>query len=502
MTAGALLVAGTTSDAGKSVVTAGLCRWLARQGVKVAPFKAQNMSLNSTVTADGAEIGRAQAMQAAAAGIAPEAAMNPVLLKPGSDRTSQVVVLGKPWADVSATSYRQHKAELLEVSLACLADLRSRYDVVVCEGAGSPAEINLRATDIANMGLARAARLPVVVVGDINPGGVFAALFGTVALLSEQDQALVAGFVVNKFRGDVALLEPGLEMLRSLTGRPVLGVLPWTEGLELDVEDSLGLSAPVAPLPAVGPDVLRVSVVRLPRLSNWTDVDALRSEPGVLVRFATTPEELADADLVVLPGTRATVADLGWLRERRLDVELARRAAAGRPVLGICGGYQMLGRSILDDVESRAGAIDGLGLLPVRTVFGADKVLGRPAGSYGGHPVTTAYEIHHGRIAVDDGEPMFSPREGCRVGAVRGTVWHGALESDGVRRALLGEVAAETGRDWAPGTVSFEAVRQARLDALGDLVADHLDTDAVLRLLEHGAPGGLPFVPPGAPQPA
>ena len=231
MTPGALLVAGTTSDAGKSVLTAGLCRWLSRQGVKVAPFKAQNMSLNSAVTADGAEIGRAQAMQAAAAGVPPEAAMNPVLLKPGSDRTSQVVVLGKPYANVSALSYRDHKAALLEVSLQCLADLRSRYDVVICEGAGSPAEINLRATDIANMGLARAAQLPVLIVGDINPGGVFAALFGTLALLSPQDQALVAGFVINKFRGDVALLRPGLRQLEQLTGRPTYGVLPWAEGL-------------------------------------------------------------------------------------------------------------------------------------------------------------------------------------------------------------------------------------------------------------------------------
>ena len=499
MTGGALLVAGTTSDAGKSVLTAGLCRWLAREGVRVAPFKAQNMSLNSAVTADGAEIGRAQAMQAAAAYVAPEAAMNPVLLKPGGDQTSQVVVLGKPWADVSAMSYRAHKAELLEISLQCLADLRARYDVVVCEGAGSPAEINLRATDIANMGLARAADLPVLVVGDINPGGVFAALFGTLALLSPEDQALVCGFVVNKFRGDVALLEPGLTMLERLTGRRTYGVLPWTEGLELDVEDSLGLSVAVAPVPSVGGDVLRVSVVRLPRLSNWTDVDALRGEPGVLVRFATTAEELADADLVLVPGTRATVADLAWLRSRGLDTVLARRAAEGRPVLGICGGYQLLGTSIDDRVESRAGTVAGLGLLPVRTVFGADKVLARPVGSYGPHPVTTAYEIHHGRITVEGGTELFAPGEGCRVGAVSGTVWHGALESDGARRALLAEVAAATGRDWRPGTVAFEDVRQARLDALGDLVAEHLDTSAVRALLERGAPPGLPFVPPGAP---
>jgi adenosylcobyric acid synthase len=490
---GALLVAGTTSDAGKSVLTAGLCRWLAREGVSVAPFKAQNMSLNSAVTADGAEIGRAQAMQAAAAGVEPEAAMNPVLLKPGSDHSSQVVVLGRPYADVSAVSYRDHKATLLEVALDCLADLRRRFDVVICEGAGSPAEINLRATDIANMGLARAANLPVLVVGDINPGGVFAGLFGTLALLSPEDQALVAGFVVNKFRGDVSLLTPGLAMLERLTGRPTYGVLPWADGLELDVEDSLGLTAPVAALPPVGRDVLRVSVVRLPRLSNWTDLDALRSEPGVLVRYATMPEELADADLVVLPGTRQTVADLAWLRDRGLDVALARREG---PVLGICGGYQMLGTAIDDEVESGAGTVPGLGLLPVRTAFGADKVLARPTGSWQGEPVTTGYEIHHGRITPYGGEVFL---DGVRVGQVFGTVWHGALESDGFRRAFLREVAVATGRAWEPGERSFEEVRQARLDVLGDLVADHLDTGAVLRLLREGAPAGLPFVPPGAP---
>ncbi len=496
---GALLVAGTTSDAGKSVLTAGLCRWLARQDVRVAPFKAQNMSLNSTVTADGAEIGRAQAMQAAAAGVAPEAAMNPVLLKPGSDRTSQVVVRGRPWADVSAMSYRQHKAALLDIALECLADLRSRYDVVVCEGAGSPTEINLRATDIANMGLARAAKLPVVVVGDIDRGGVFASLFGTLALLEADDQALVAGFVINKFRGDDALLAPGLRMLQQLTGRPMLGVLPWIPGLQLDAEDSLDIDAPVTPLPPVGAEVLRVSVVRFPRMSNWTDVDALASEPGVLVRFATTPAELADADLVVLPGTRATVNDLAWLRDRGMEPTLRERVAAGRPMLGICGGYQMLGRTIDDEIESSAGGVAGLGFLPVHTVFAREKTLTRPQGSYRGCAVTTAYEIHHGVVTADGGEAVFEPGEGCRTGSVTGTVWHGALESDGMRRAYLAEVADAMGRRWLPGTTSFEDVRQARLDALGDLVADHLDTDAVLRLLENGPPAGLPFVPPGAP---
>ncbi|MEV7177898.1 cobyric acid synthase [Kitasatospora sp. NPDC093679] len=495
----ALLVAGTTSDAGKSVVTAGICRWLARQGVRVAPFKAQNMSLNSFVTADGAEIGRAQAMQAQAAGVAPEAAMNPVLLKPGADGRSQVVLLGRPVAEVGALDYRERKPVLLERALECLADLRSRYEVVVCEGAGSPAEINLRDRDIANMGLATAANLPVVVVGDIDRGGVFAAMYGTLALLSAQDQALVAGWFVNKFRGDARLLAPGLEMLRELTGRPVLGTLPMLSGLWLDAEDSLDLSTAVENRPTAAPhgaEVLRVAVVRLPRLSNFTDVDALAQEPGVLVRWATRPEELADADLVVLPGTRATVADLDWLRGRGLDTALQARAAAGLPVLGVCGGYQMLSREIVDAVESKAGAVEGLGLLPTRVEFGVEKVLGRPVGEAYGERVE-GYEIHHGVVAVEGGEAFL---DGCRVGAVWGTTWHGALENDGFRRALLREVAAAAGRAFVPAPdTSFAAAREERLDRLGDLIEEHADTDALWKLIEGGAPQGLPFVPPGAP---
>lgn len=493
---GALLVAGTTSDAGKSVVTAGICRWLVRQGVSVAPFKAQNMSNNSGVTADGAEIGRAQVFQAAAARVEPEAAMNPVLLKPGGENSSQVVVLGRAVTDVTAMSYRGLKAQLFEQVLASLADLRSRFDVVVCEGAGSPTEINLRDTDIANMGLATAAGLPVVVVGDIDRGGLFPALYGTVALMPPADQALVAGFLVNKFRGDTRLLAPGLDTLQQLTGRPTLGVLPWLPGLWLDVEDSLDLDGDRGPaLPPVGEDVLRVSVVRLPRLSNFTDLDALAAEPGVLVRYATNPAELADADLVVLPGTRSTVSDLAWLRERGLDAALARRAAEGRPVLGICGGHQMLARTITDDVESRSGTVAGLGLLPTDVVFAREKTLGRPAGSWRGHPVT-AYEIHHGVVTADAGEPFL---DGVRVGAVSGTTWHGALENDDFRRAFLAEVATTTGRRFtAAADTDFAAVREARLDALGDLVESHADTDALWRLIEGGAPAGLPMLPPGA----
>jgi len=494
--AGALLVAGTTSDAGKSVVAAGLCRWLSRQGVRVAPFKAQNMSLNSFVTRDGAEIGRAQAMQAAAAGIEPDPRMNPVLLKPGSDRRSQVVVLGSPVGEVDAVEYREHAPRLLHLALDSLAQLRREYDVVICEGAGSPAEINLRATDIANMGLARAADLPVIVVGDIDRGGVFAALHGTVALLEPADQALIAGFVINKFRGALELLEPGLRMLRELTGRDTFGALPWTNGLWLDAEDSLALDGgrPGAAGPPAGADVLRVGVVRLPRISNFTDIDALAAEPGVLVRFAATPVELADADLVVLPGSRATVADLAWLREHGIDEMIAARAAKGLPVLGICGGYQMLGREIDDEVESGAGLVPGLGLLPSRVVFGEKKRLGRPAGSAYGTDVT-GYEIHHGIATVQPGAEPFL--DGCRAGAVWGTSWHGTLENDAFRRAFLTEVAALAGRDFTVATgTDFAAVREARLDVLGDLIAGHLDTAAIGRLIREGPPPGLPVIPP------
>jgi adenosylcobyric acid synthase len=510
---GTLLVAGTGSDAGKSVLVAGLCRWLARQGVKVAPFKAQNMSLNSFVTMDGAEIGRAQAMQAAAAGVEPVADMNPVLLKPGSDRRSQVVVLGHPEAEADAVGYRAHAPRLRQVALDSLTRLRDAYDVVICEGAGSPAEINLRETDVANMGLARAAGLPVIVTGDIDRGGVFAAMYGTLALLSPEDQALICGFVINKFRGAPELLDSGLVMLRQLTGRPVYGVLPWQEGLWLDTEDSLSL-ATHTPSPTSAPahkrsttldrsgqpgsfgikDFLRIAVVRLPRISNFTDVDALAAEPGVLVRFAASPADLADADLVVLPGSRATVSDLAWLRDRGLAAAVTERARAGRPVLGICGGYQMLAGRIEDEVESRRGVVDGLGLLPVRVRFGAEKILGRPRGSALGAPVA-GYEIHHGVAEVTDpaGEGSEPFLDGCRRGPVWGTSWHGALENDEFRRAFLAEVAALAGRDFtpAPGT-SFAAVREARLDLLADLVAAHLDTAALSRLIEDGPVPGLP----------
>jgi len=495
---GALLVAGTHSDAGKSVVTAGICRWLARQGVRVAPFKAQNMALNSVVTPDGAEIGRAQAVQAAAAGIEPEAAMNPILIKPSGERHSQVVVMGKPYADADARSYRELKHELRPLVATALAGLRERFDVVVCEGAGSPAEINLRDADLTNMWLAREAGIATIVVADIDRGGVFASLFGTLALLEPEDQAHVAGFVVNKFRGDASILEPGLEALARRSGRPTLGVLPYVDDLWLDVEDSLAIEGRRAEAPTSG-DTLDVAVLRLRWMSNFTDVDALAAEPGVRVRFTTSRADLERADLVVVPGTKATVEDLERLRAAGLEAALRRRAADGLPILGICGGYQLLGEWIEDEVESGRGGVAGLGLLPVRTVFAADKLLRRRRGRSA--PLGAAaggYEIRHGRVerrageallTADDGEP-----DGCLRGAVIGTSWHGLLEHDDFRRAVLARVAASRGRRFAPGTRPFAEQRIARHDALADLIAGHVDGERLAALIEDGVPAGLPTI--------
>lgn len=483
---GALLVTGTSSDAGKSVLVAGLCRALARTGVRVAPFKAQNMSLNSYVTTAGEEIGRAQAAQAQACGIAPTADMNPVLLKPGSDTTSQLIVLGHVVREYDAARYwNDTQASLLDVVVSAFRRLQAEYDAVICEGAGSPAEINLRDSDIVNLGFARAADVPTLVVGDIDRGGVFASLLGTLAVLDPADQALVAGFVINKFRGDQTLLDPGLRMLEALSARQVYGVIPYATGISVDAEDAIDRALLLSGGAPLGDDVLRVNVVAFPRMSNHTDLDALAVEPGIVLRFVTEPAGLRDADLIVLPGTRATVADLAWLRERGMDTAIRTHVDAGRPVLGVCGGYQMLGMTIDDVVESRAGTVAGLGLLPVHTRFGTTKVLGRPSVTADDETLC-GYEIHYGVVSQEGGEPFFAD-EGCRVGSVAGTVWHGLMENDGFRRRFLADAARRCAKRFvvSPDT-SFAAIREAKLDRLADLVADHLDMQAIQRLLDGG----------------
>jgi adenosylcobyric acid synthase len=503
------MIAGTTSDAGKSVVTAGICRWLHRRGVRVAPFKAQNMSNNSVVVLGqdnrGGEIGRAQAMQAAACGVAPDLRFNPVLLKPGSDRSSQVILMGEAVDTATARNYREMKPRLAEVAFGAFEELRDEYDAVICEGAGSPTEINLRDGDFVNMGLAQRFGIPALVVGDIDRGGVFAAFYGTLALLSRADQDLIAGFVINKFRGDLGLLKPGNDMIEAATGRPVHGVLPFHPDVWLDAEDSLAHGRLLGrPGPPRGTAWLRVAVIRLPRISNATDAEALAAEPGVQVRVTIEPGEIADADLVVLPGSKATVSDLAWLQSTGLAGAVRAHAAAGKPVVGICGGFQMLGARIHDDVESGQGSVPGLGLLPVEVTFAQRKTLGRASGAGLGAPVR-GYEIHHGYVSAGAPEPMLHYADGRPEGAVSGNVhgthWHGAFESDEFRRRFLTRVAAQAGRHGftvAPDT-RYAAVRERALDVLGDLVEEHLDTGALLRLIEKGAPAGLPFLQPGAP---
>jgi adenosylcobyric acid synthase len=486
---GALLVAGTSSDAGKSMVVAGLCRLLVRKGIRVAPFKAQNMSNNSAVTVDGGEIGRAQAMQARAAGLEPSVRFNPILLKPGSDATSQLVIRGHVADSVTATEYWLHRDKLSRVVVDELSSLRDEFDAVICEGAGSPAEINLRATDLANMGLARAANLPVILVGDIDRGGLLAHLFGTVAVLEPDDQALVAGFIVNKFRGDPTLLEPGLRQLAELTGRPTYGVLPYADDLWLDAEDSVSVRSHRllgTPQPPHGSQWLRVAALRLPRISNSTDVEALACEPGVLVRWVAEAADLADVDVIVLPGSKATVADLGWLRERGLEQAIVTHAASGRAVLGICGGFQMLCRSIDDPVESRTGRVDGMGLLDADIVFAPEKVLHRWQGSPGG------YEIHYGRVARCSEDAWFDAAksaQGYRRGEVFGTHWHGLFDNDDFRRRWLTAAAAAAGRDGfvVADNIDVTARRERQLDVMADMLDAHLEIDAVTGLLD-GAP--------------
>ncbi|WP_281965169.1 cobyric acid synthase [Serinicoccus marinus] len=522
---GALLVAGATSGAGKSTVTAALCRALARRGVDVAPFKAQNMSNHAAVTPDGGEIGRAQAMQALAARVATDRRMGPVLLKPSGGR-SHVVVLGEEVAVDDAVGYGDRARALRPVVLDALTSLRREHEVVVCEGAGGAAEPNLLDRDVVNLPLAAAARMPALLVVDIDRGGAFAAAYGTWALLPERLRACLRGVVLNGMRGDVSLLGPAVRDLEARTGIPVLGVLPHLgEHLMLGVEDSLDLRAPGRTGLGMGagerPDrPVRIGVVALPRLANPSDLDPLVLEPSVELRWVTRPGELHDLDLVVLPGTRATVADLAWLRERGLADAIVRAAGdpVGPHVLGICGGFQMLGESVEDDGfeaprsepgttrgTSQPAVVRGLGLLPVTTRFARPKVVRLATGQTAGPPglPVTGYQIHLGRVrrhgdgeqwltllapVPDDeqrgGQAARGEPEGCVSPdrRVRGTTVHGILDADDLRHALLGAVAAVHGRDFRPSPVPYADALDAYLDHLADWVEEHLDVAAVRAL--------------------
>jgi len=499
-----LLVCGTGSDAGKSFLVAGLCRLLVGRGVKVAPFKAQNMALNAAVTAGGAEIGHAQWVQALAAGVEPEAAMNPVLLKPTGECASQVVVMGRAVGVQSARDYHDAKRDLLPVVLDALADLRSRYDVVICEGAGSPAEINLLDRDIVNLPLADAAGLRAIVVGDIDRGGVFAALHGTVELLPPHLRRLVRGFVINRLRGDPTLLGDACADLERRSGVPTLGVIPYLPGADLDAEDSLTLGRFAAgdATPGAGGDVdvLDVAAIRWPRVSNAGDLDPLRLEPHVAVRWVRSPADLGRPDLVVLPGSKDTRGDLAWFRGTGLADAVTRAVGGGAAVVAVCAGVQMLGGSIDDPagVEGHAGTDTGLGWLPLATRFDGNKVLDRPAGvavsGPGAGQRVSGYRIHHGRVGplgdvaawlvADDGEVL-----GWHAGGLCGTTLHGLLEDDGFRAAALGWVADRSGKRWRPGTVRFVDARFERFDRIAAAIEAHVDVDRLGGLIEEAGTG-------------
>ncbi len=455
MPAPVLMIQGTMSSVGKSWLTTALCRIFARQGLRVAPFKAQNMSNNAAVCPDGSEIGRAQALQARAAGITPTATLNPILLKPEADHRSQVVVLGKPWRTLSARTYYQYKPQLWSVVTTALDHLRAHYDLVIAEGAGSPAELNLRGGDVVNMAVARYAQATVLLVGDIDRGGIFAQLLGTLDLLPPEERALVRGLVVNKFRGDPALFTDGVRILEQRSGLPVLGVVPYLSDVLLPEEDAAPLDAS---FPQTEPSSIDIAVVHLPHIANYDDFDPLRAEPGVRVRFVKHPARLGRPHAIILPGTKSTLADLAWLRRSGWAQAIVRHARQGGAVVGICGGYQMLGEEITDPagVESQERRAAGLGLLPIHTTFATTKatfqtqaqILGGPAWLQGLAGTKLAgYEIHLGRsptphpwleIIRRNGQPT-QVADGCVSpdGRVWGSYLHGIFGNSAFRQAWL-----------------------------------------------------------------
>jgi adenosylcobyric acid synthase len=475
-----LMIQGTTSDAGKSTLVTGLCRVLQRHGVRVAPFKPQNMALNSAVTADGGEIGRAQAVQAQAARLAPHTDMNPVLLKPNTDTGAQVIIHGRAIGNMEALEYHAYKQRARTAVLESHARLATQYETIVVEGAGSPAEINLRANDIANMGFAEAVDCPVILIADIDRGGVFAHLVGTLALLSESERARVTGFVINKFRGDLALLQPGLDWLERETGKRVFGVLPYLHGLHVEAEDAL----PRGDVnPALGEFRITVTVPALPRISNHTDFDPLRLHPQVDCRFVGPDDDIPPSDLIILPGSKSVRADLDWLRARGWDHALRRHLRYGGKLIGICGGFQMLGRALHDPhgIEGPRGSTAGLGLLEMETTLEPDKQLRNVRGVLClGDATVAGYEIHAG---VTRGPALDHPAVRLDTHAdgaisdddqILGTYLHGLFESSAACDALLAWAGLAQAR-----TPDYHALREAAIDRLADAVEQHLDVDAM-----------------------
>ena len=501
-----LMVQGTTSHAGKSLMATALCRIFAQDGLRVAPFKAQNMSLNSFVTPDGGEFGRAQAVQAEAARVAPTVEMNPILLKPEGNRKSQVVVMGKPTRVVSAREYYEMKLRLWPLVTRALDTLRAQYDIVVIEGAGSPAEINLKEHEIVNMRVARYAKAPVIIVGDIDRGGVFASLVGTMALLEPEERALVKSFVINKFRGDPSLLDSGFEILQERTGVGVAGVIPWFDDIHIPEEDSLGLDSAISKSDFSEDESLDIVVVRLPRIANFDDFDPLVREPRVRLRYISTKEEMGKPDLIVLPGSKTTVADLEWMRGSGIADQVRVQRQKGTPLIGICGGYQMLGERILDPdrVESSSTETQGLELLPIATTFAATKtthqVRGKVAAATGllagcDTGVITGYEIHMGQTYGKSRAPFsITERSGSAInspdgaidadGLTMGTYMHGLFHNHSLRHALLMNLAKRKGIPLEGGAILD---LDAEYDKLAELVRRSVDMNAIYEMTGVGA---------------
>lgn len=479
-----IMIQGTMSNAGKSLLCAGLCRILKQDGYRVAPFKSQNMALNSFITKDGGEMGRAQVVQAEAAGIEPDVRMNPILLKPTTDVGSQVIVAGQVQGNMRAMEYYRKKQAYIPAILEAYNSLAAENDIIVIEGAGSPAEINLKQEDIVNMGLARLVDAPVLLVGDIDRGGVFAQLYGTVALLEEDERKRIKGTVVNKFRGDRSILEPGIRILEELCGVPVVGVIPYTH-VDIDDEDSLTERFSRT----TERKLLDIAVIRLPRISNFTDFSPFERYANVSLRYVEQVSDLHSPDLILIPGTKSTIADLKWLRQSGMEAAILKAASAGTPVFGICGGYQMLGRTVRDpDQVEAAGTteIQGLGLLDMDTVFLGEKVQTQVSGTFEG--VTgllsclngmdyTGYEIHMGRS-----QEKLPPLQG--TGNVYGSYVHGIFDAPGVSDEILKALCAQKGLDFAAlGTFDLQEYKERQYDLLADAVRGGLDMELVYRII-------------------
>ncbi len=498
-----IMVQGTMSNAGKSLVTAGLCRVFMQDGYKVAPFKSQNMALNSFITKEGLEMGRAQVMQAEACGIEPSVNMNPILLKPTNDVGSQVIVNGEVLGNMSAKDYYKRKKELIPHIMKAYNELDKEYDIIVMEGAGSPAEINLKENDIVNMGMAKLVNSPVLLVGDIDRGGVFASIAGTLLLLDDDEKDMIKGTIINKFRGDVNILKPGLDMIEDITKKPVVGVIPY---MQLDIDDEDSLCEKYKNTAVV--DVIDIAVIRLPRISNFTDFNVFEYIPGVSLRYVRSVKDLKNPDMIIIPGTKNTMDDLRWLRETGLEAAILKHAAKGKAVFGICGGYQMLGMELADPLGVEGGGtIAGMGLLPTKTVFEEAKVRTRVSGNFNNvegiledlsYVEFEGYEIHMGQTTYDpnecelttidnvNGEDIIK-NDGLYKDNVYGSYIHGIFDKEEVSKAIVEGLCKQKGIDYSSiSTVNIEKYKEEQYDKLADGIRNSVDMKAIYEILEKG----------------